>query len=69
MACTPELNYQNSCILRRIAWWLEKPMTYAIQVVLGDYAKALNAEEICKACQDKTKCKGCPFKKKGAGRH
>lgn len=68
MAYTPELTYENSCILRRIAWSLDKNMKYTIQLVISDYAKGLNAEDICTACKDPTKCNTCPFKKKGDGR-
>ena len=62
MAYTPELTYENSCILRRIAWSMDKPMTYAIQWAFGELAKHLDSEKICKACQDPSKCSKCPFR-------
>ena len=31
MAYTPELSYQSSCTLRRIAWALDMPMTQAME--------------------------------------
>lgn len=51
MAYTPELSYGNSCVLRRIAWSLGKPMTYTMQWVFEELARTLNSEEICKACK------------------
>ncbi len=61
MAYTPELSYANSCVLRRIAWSLNKPMTFAIDWVIEELVKHLDADEICKSCKDPLKCSTCPF--------
>lgn len=61
MAYTPELSYQHSCTLRRIAWALNKPMTKAIEDVFDHIARTVDAQEICKACRDKTRCGNCSF--------
>jgi hypothetical protein len=61
MAYTPELSYENSCNLRRLAWSLNKPMTQTLEIVVEEYAKAKEAELICKSCRDKTKCDHCVF--------
>jgi hypothetical protein len=61
MAYTPELSYENSCNLRRIAWSFNKPMTQTLEIVVEEYAKAKEAELICKCCKDKTRCDACIF--------
>jgi len=62
MAYTPELSHESSCTLRRIAWFLKKPMTSAIEWCFEELSKHLNAEEICKACKDPSRCESCCFK-------
>lgn len=61
MAYTPELNYRNSCTLRRIAWAFNMPMTKAINWALEYIVKHLNSEKICKSCKDKSRCRECCF--------
>ncbi len=61
MAYTPELSYQHSCTLRRIAWALNKPMTKAMEAVFDHIARTVDAQEVCKACRDKTRCGNCSF--------
>jgi len=65
MAYTPELSYQHSCTLRRIAWALEMPMTKAIEEVLDYLGKVLDDKKVCKACRDKTRCEDCVFNHHG----
>jgi len=62
MAYTPELSYENSCALRRIAWFLKKPMPSTMEWCFTELAKHLPAEEICKACKDPSRCRDCAFK-------
>jgi len=61
MAYTPELTYENSCSLRRIAWAKGKPMTSVINQIIETVAQALDHSEICKFCKDKSKCTNCRF--------
>jgi len=61
MAYTPELSQKHSCTLRRIAWALEKPMTKAIEDVFDHIVRTVDAQEVCKACRDKTRCGNCSF--------
>ena len=65
MAYTPELSYQHSCTLRRIAWALGMPMTKAIEEVLHYIGKTIDSKKVCDACRDKTRCQGCVFNRKG----
>jgi len=61
VAYTPELSYQASCTLRRIAWALNVPMTEAIERVFEHLPKILDNHKVCIACRDKTKCCECVF--------
>lgn len=61
MAYTPELSQKYSCTLRRIAWALERPMTRAIEEVLDYVGNAIDRNQVCQACRDKTKCDSCIF--------
>ena len=61
MAYTPELNYEQSCTLRRIAWALGTPMTNALSEILDHVTKEIGNEKVCAACKDKTRCDGCAF--------
>jgi recombinational DNA repair protein RecR len=61
MAYTPELSYQASCTLRRIAWALNVPMTKAIERVFEHLPKILDNHKVCNACRDKTRCSDCVF--------
>ena len=61
MAYTPALSRKDSSTLRRIAWARNEPMTRTIQIVIDEYSKSIEQEQICKLCRDKTKCNECIF--------
>ena len=61
MAYTPKLSYENSCVLRRIAWSIKEPMTFAINWSIEELAKHLDADEICDSCKEPSKCSTCLF--------
>jgi len=61
MAYTPELSYSASCLLRRIAWALNIPMTHAIEKVFEHLPDILDRNKICQNCRDKSKCAECAF--------
>jgi len=62
MAYTPELSYESSCTLRRLAWALNMPMTKAMEEVFNYLPKLVDRKKICEGCRDKTKCQECTFK-------
>ena len=64
MAYTPELSYQSSCTLRRIAWALGIPMTQAIERVFDHMPAILDKEKVCQGCRDKSRCDVCSFNNK-----
>ncbi|MBN2059919.1 MAG: hypothetical protein JW882_05820 [Deltaproteobacteria bacterium] len=61
MAYTPELSYEESCTLRRLAWAMRMPMTKAIGEVINHAAGVVDRVKVCEACRDKTKCRQCVF--------
>ena len=61
MAYTPELSQEGSSTLRRIAWARNEPMTRTIQIVIDEYSKSIEPEQVCLLCRDKTKCSHCLF--------
>jgi len=61
MAYTPELSGQSSCILRRIAWAIDQPMTKTIEMVFEEFPKYMKREKVCEKCRDRTICAGCVF--------
>lgn len=63
MAYTPELNQEQSCTLRRIAWALEIPMTKAMEHIFDYLLQILDAQKVCEKCRDKTRCETCGFMK------
>lgn len=63
MAYTPELDYDHSCTLRRIAWALEVPMTTAMGMIFDHLGRMLDRSKVCSKCRDNTRCKECAFNK------
>jgi hypothetical protein len=62
VAYTPELSYEASCTLRRLAWSWKMPMTKAIEKVIDDTVHVTDRKEVCEMCRDTTKCEECAFK-------
>jgi len=65
VAYTPELSYEASCTLRRIAWAVDRPMTKTIEMVFNHLPKMMDREKVCDKCRDRTRCDDCVFKLKG----
>jgi len=63
MAYTPELTDKSSCTLRRIAWFLNIPMTIALEQIMDVIPAFLNKERVCEKCKDKSRCADCAFRK------
>jgi len=61
MAYTPELSYEDSCTLRRLAWAMKMPMTKAITEVIEHVSRIVDQDKVCDSCRDKTKCDSCAF--------
>lgn len=65
MAYTPELSYESSCTLRRIAWAFDMPMTKAMELVMDSAVKSFEHGKVCNSCRDKSRCETCRFAHKG----
>ena len=61
MAYTPQLSFDSSCTLRRIAWALDVPMTVAIELIFEHLPLILDQQKICERCRDRTRCDRCSF--------
>ncbi len=62
MAYMPELSYESSCTLRRLAWAMGIPMTKAIEEVFSYLPGIVDKKKVCEECRDKTKCQECAFR-------
>ena len=61
MAYTPELSMKSSQTLRRIAWFLNIPMTTALEQIVDVMPAFLDKEKVCEGCRDKSRCADCAF--------
>ena len=64
MAYTPELSWETSCTLRRIAWALGTPMTKAMEHIFEYLSEKIDSTMVCDKCRDKTRCETCAFNRK-----
>ena len=65
MAYTPELSQVGSATLRRLAWYMGKPMTKSLETLIGLMAikmAEVKPGEVCSKCRDNNICEICPFK-------
>jgi len=64
MAYTPQLTDQGSATLRRLAWFLQKPMTKTLERLVemtARYTAQVKPEAVCGSCKDQSKCSICAF--------
>jgi len=64
MAYTPELSQLGSATLRRLAWYMGKPMTKSLEMLIGMTAMKMaeiRPGEVCSKCRDDRICAWCPF--------
>jgi len=64
MAYTPELSQLGSATLRRLAWYMGKPMTKSLEMLIGITAikmAEVKPGKVCSKCQDNNICEYCPF--------
>jgi recombinational DNA repair protein RecR len=65
MAYTPELSQIGSATLRRLAWYMGKPMTKSLQMLIELTATKMaevRPGEVCSRCKDDRICEFCPFR-------
>lgn len=64
MAYTPELSQSGSATLTRLAWYMWKPMTKSLEMLVQRTAKKMaevKPGEICSMCRDDSICEWGPF--------
>ena len=65
MAYKSELSQLGSATLRRLAWYMGKPMTKSLEMLIIELTATKMAEvrpgEACSKCPDNTICEICPF--------
>ena len=64
MAYTPELPQISSATLRRLAWYVGKPMTKSLEMLIELTATKMaemRPGEVCSKCKDNSICEVCPF--------
>jgi len=64
MAYTPELSQKGSATLRRLAWYMRKPMTKSLEMLIELIAikmAEVRPGEVCNKCKDDSICEVCPF--------
>ena len=64
MPYTPELLPRGSATLRRLAWYLQKPMTKSLEMLIEMTATKMaemRPGEVCNQCKDNSICEVCPF--------
>ncbi|MCL2721318.1 MAG: hypothetical protein FWD47_08270 [Treponema sp.] len=58
---TPQFSETASVSVRRFAWFLNKPMTQAVEKIILLLPFILDAAKICQACKDNRRCNSCAF--------
>jgi hypothetical protein len=61
---TPQFSETASVSVRRFAWFLNKPMTVAIEKIIQLLPFILDASKVCETCKDSGKCSSCAFSAK-----
>ena len=58
---TPQFSETASVSVRRFAWFLNKPMTQAVEKIIQLLPFIIDSSKVCQACKDSRKCNNCTF--------
>jgi len=58
---TPQFSETASVSVRRFAWFLNKPMTQAVERIILLLPFIMDSSKVCQACKDSRKCNSCAF--------
>ena len=58
---TPQFTETASVSVRRFAWFLNKPMTQAVEKIILLLPFIMDSSKVCKTCKDSRKCSSCAF--------
>jgi len=62
---SPNFSEIAAVTVRRLAWAMSTNMGQAVDVMAQSLPAYINAEKVCAACRDNSKCKVCAFKNSG----
>ena len=58
---SPQFTETASVSVRRFAWFLNKPMTQAVEKIILLLSFIMDSSKVCKTCKDSRKCGSCAF--------
>jgi len=58
---TPQFSAMATISVRRLAWYMGKPMPAAVDRIIKLLPYIVDASKVCLACKDNSKCQGCTF--------
>ena len=58
---TPQFSETASVSVRRFAWFLNKPMTQAVEKIILLLPFIMDSSKVCQTCRDSRKCASCAF--------
>jgi hypothetical protein len=59
---SPNFSELSAVAVRRLAWAMKSNMGQAVDAIVSCLPQIINAEMVCAACKDTTKCTACTFK-------
>jgi len=58
---TPKFSSRSNIAIRRLSWFLNKPMTVTMDAIIENLPKMVEPEKVCQSCKIKDKCNYCIF--------
>ena len=58
---TPKFSSRSNIAVRRLSWFLDKPMTITMDAIIEYLPNMVDAKKVCRSCKIKDKCKYCIF--------
>ena len=59
---SPQFSETASVSVRRFAWFINKSMPAAVDLIVRLLPSIVDPAKICLSCKDSTKCQGCAFR-------
>ena len=58
---TPKFSNRSTISVRRLSWFINKPMTLTLDEIIENLPNMVDAEKVCQSCKIKDKCNYCAF--------
>ena len=58
---TPDFSNRSTISVRRFSWFINKPMTKAVDAIIEILPFMVDAEKVCQVCKIQDKCNYCTF--------